>query len=262
VVAVVLGGSHAAGTADEESDTDLGLYYQPEEPLDLISLREVVTVLDDHGRGEAVTGIGEWGPWVNGGAWIEIEGHRVDLIYRDIDRVRLAIEDCRAGRIETHFQVGHPAGFSNQIYAAEIHLCRPLLDHRNTVAGLKELTWPYPEALRRALIDRLWEARFLSEAATSSARRGDVFAVAGSVFRSVACMVQALFGLNQRYWINEKASVSLADGLEHRPHAFARRVEGILGELGTESEQLEQRLYELNQLWDETDALCHEDVRN
>lgn len=30
---------------------------------------------------------GGWGPWVNGGAWLTIQGQRVDWIYRDLQRV-------------------------------------------------------------------------------------------------------------------------------------------------------------------------------
>lgn len=260
VDAVALGGSHASGTADTESDIDLGLYYEPEDPLDLESLRRLVTEIDDHGRGEAVTGFGEWGPWVNGGAWIEVEGHRVDLIYRDLGRVRAAIGDCRAGRTDTHFQGGHPAGFSPQIYAAEIHFCRALQDPRGTIGELKSLTRPYPPALRRALIGGLWEARFSVDAAAKSALRGDVHHVAGSAFRSVVCMVQALFGLNDRYWINEKSAVSSVDALPIHPDGFARRVGMILGGLGTEPEALRRSLQALSELLDDTASLCEEDA--
>ncbi len=211
--AVVLGGSHASGTADAESDIDLGLYYESEDPLDLDALRQLVTEIDDHGRREAVTDFGAWGPWVNGGARIEVEGQKVDLIYRDLGRVGAAINDCRAGRVGTHFQVGHPAGFSPQIYAAEVYHCRPLQDPRGTIGVLKGLTDPYPSALRRGLIAGLWEARFSLDTAAKSALREDVHHVAGSAFRAVACMAQTLFGLNERYWINEKLAVSLVDAL-------------------------------------------------
>lgn len=52
VECVVLGGSHASGTADAQSDIDLGLYYKPEDPPDLESLRQLIAEIDDHGRRE------------------------------------------------------------------------------------------------------------------------------------------------------------------------------------------------------------------
>ncbi len=256
VEAVVLGGSYASGTADAQSDIDLGLYYEPENRLALESLRRLVAEIDDHGRGNAVTDFGEWGPWVNGGAWIEVAGQRVDLLYRDLRRVSGAINDCQAGRIGTHFQAGHPAGFSPQIYAAEVHLCRLLQDPRGTIAALKGLTAPYPPALRRALVAGLWEALFSVDAAAKSAVRGDVHHVAGSAFRAVVCMVQALFGLNERYWINEKASVSLVDTFPLRVEGFGRRVARILGELGTEPDALQRSLQALHELLKESNYLA------
>jgi hypothetical protein len=256
VDAVVLGGSHTSGTADAESDFDLGLYYRAEDSFDLDTLREIVSDIDDQGRRDIVTAPGDWGPWVNGGAWIEAEGQRIDLIYRDLGRVRVVVEDCREGRVETHFQVGHPAGFSTQIYAAEVHLCRTLEDPHGTVEELKNLTWPYPAALRHALIHGLWEAQFLLESASKSAHRGDVYHVTGLAFRSLACIVHALFGLNERYWLNEKSAISLVETLPDRTEDFTRRVPMILGNLGSEPETLGWSLRALGELLDETVALC------
>ena len=39
VVALVLGGSHARGTARPDSDLDLGLYYRQAAPPDLVAVR-------------------------------------------------------------------------------------------------------------------------------------------------------------------------------------------------------------------------------
>src|ERR1700751_6366895 len=78
VVAVTLGGSRATGTAVEGSDWDFGLYYRGGlDPAD-------ITALGWPGR---VFAPGEWGSIVNGGAWLTIDGARVDLIYRDLDEV-------------------------------------------------------------------------------------------------------------------------------------------------------------------------------
>ena len=63
VIAVVLGGSRARGTADEHSDTDVGVYRRGR--LDLSALREIAAEWPE----STVTEPGEWGPWVDGGAW-------------------------------------------------------------------------------------------------------------------------------------------------------------------------------------------------
>ena len=256
VRAVTLGGSRVSGLADARSDIDLGLYYEPEDPVDLEALRALVADIDDHGGADAVTDLGAWGPWVNGGAWLQVEGRRVDLIYRNLSSVAEAIRRCREGRVETSFQVGHPAGFSAQIYAAEVHLCLVLQDPHGVLAALKEQTSPYPPALRRALVSRLWEASFSLDAAIVSAERGDVHHVAGSAFRAVVCMVEALLGLNERYWTNEKGSVALADALPLHPEGFAETVRSILGRLGTRPSELERNVRALRTLLHECESLA------
>jgi hypothetical protein len=42
-----------------------------------------------------VAGPGDWGPWVNGGAWLRVEGVAVDWILRGLDRVEQVWADCR-----------------------------------------------------------------------------------------------------------------------------------------------------------------------
>ena len=75
VVAVTLGGSRATNTAVEGSDWDFGLYYRGRlDPADIVAL----------GWPGRVFAPGEWGRIVNGGAWLTIDGTKVDLIYRDL----------------------------------------------------------------------------------------------------------------------------------------------------------------------------------
>lgn len=79
VVAVVLGGSRAAGTHRPDSDWDLGIYYRGSQrgvdPSDVRAL----------GHEGYVSEVGEWGPVVNGGAWLTAGGAPVDVLYRDLD---------------------------------------------------------------------------------------------------------------------------------------------------------------------------------
>ena len=261
VAAITIGGSFATGLADASSDVDLGLYYERRDPIDLPHLSRIVAGLDDRRSEGLITGFGEWGPWVNGGGWLRIQGQRVDVLYRDLQRVREAIEDCRAGVVTHYFQPGHPAGYSQQIYAGEIDVCRPLYDPADAIATLRGRTRPYPAPLRRALNEGLWEAVFSLDAAEASARRGDVLHVVGCLFRAVVCLLQALFGSNETYWINEKRALDVAERFAMRPADLKARVQRVLSSTGTEPHELAGRLSDLKLVVDEVRDLIRSDDR-
>ena len=117
VVAVTLGGSRATGTAVEGSDWDFGLYYRGGlDPADIIAL----------GWPGRVFAPGEWGTIVNGGAWLTVDGAKVDLIYRDLDEVLRWTTAARDGRLEIRREVGYVAGIATYILAGELALGRVL----------------------------------------------------------------------------------------------------------------------------------------
>src|SRR5437868_3636576 len=78
VIGLALGGSRARGTQALDSDIDLGIYYDPAQPLDVAVLNHVAATLDDGRRPELLTPMGGWGPWINGGGWLTIRGLAVD----------------------------------------------------------------------------------------------------------------------------------------------------------------------------------------
>lgn len=209
--AVVLGGSQARGTATPESDHDFGIYYEPETPIDVAALRSaVLPLLDDPDR-YIITPIGEWGPRINGGAWLSVEGSKVDLLYRDLGRVRAVIDDCKAGHISMDYQPGHPHGFCSSIHAGEVAICRPLSDPPKIIDRLKAQVHPFPAALKRALIDRFhWEVQFAIDNAALAIKRTDQTHVAGCTYRALCCIAQVLFACNERYLINEKGALAEA----------------------------------------------------
>ncbi len=212
VDAIVLGGSRANGTAHEASDYDLGLYFSQANQLDTGRLAEIAKILADEEA--VVTPVGEWGPWIVGGAWLCIEGRKVDLLYRNVDAVQEVMEACRAGRITMDYQPGHPHGFCSAIWMGEVACCRPLHDPRATIARLKSIALPYPRPLREALIRRFqWEILFSIENAEIAARREEQTHVAGCIYRALACIAQVLFALNERYLINEKGALQQAADL-------------------------------------------------
>ena len=75
-----------------------------------------------------VTGFYEWGPFVNGGAWLTIGGERVDLLYRSVERLEEAIADGLAGRHSVHHGQQPPFGFWSGTTLGELAVSAPLHD--------------------------------------------------------------------------------------------------------------------------------------
>jgi predicted nucleotidyltransferase len=226
--AIVLGGSRARGTADDSSDYDIGLYYSTVNELDTDQLLQVARNLVNEPSTAVVTRVGEWGPWIVGGAWLTIAGRKVDLLYRSVQAVAQVIDACRAGRISMDYQPGHPHGFCSAIWMGEIALCQPLHDPQGTIAGLKALALPYPKPLRGALIRRFqWEILFSIENGETAALRAEPTHVAGCAYRALACIGQVLFALNERYLINEKSALQEAAGFALTIPDLSNRVANV-----------------------------------
>ncbi len=260
VVAVALGGSRARGTATAESDIDLGIYYEPDTPPDLPALRALARELDGRPNA-AVTAPGEWGPWINGGAWLVVDGRRVDWLYRDVDRVGSIIQECRAGRITADYQVGHPHAFHNHMYLAETLVCRPLHDPAGALAALKAAATPYPEPLRAAIIRRfLWEAGFSLEVGAKGPARADATYVAGCLYRTAACLVQVLFALNREPFLNEKGAVALAAGFPLSPPGLRATLEGTLAATGATEAAMRAQLARMEALLHDVAALVEREA--
>jgi Predicted nucleotidyltransferases len=233
VIGVVLGGSRARGTATADSDFDIGVYYADENALDLPALAETARVLDDERREALIAPPGGWGRWVNGGGWLVVDGRRVDVILRDLGRVRRAVDDSLAGRVDAHYQTGHPHAFINVMYAGEVAMAKILADGGGELGRLKARTLPYPAELKKALISLFgFEAGFSAMLARNYADSDDSYYVAAHILRSLSCLNQVLFAVNGEYCLNEKKAVGMADGFALKPRDYARRVDSVVSLMG------------------------------
>jgi hypothetical protein len=208
VVAVTLGSSRSSGTAGGDSDWDFGLYYRGQIRADDVrALGFEGTVVEP----------GEWGRLMNGGAWLMVEGERVDLLYRDIDFVRHWIDEAEAGRFERDRVEGYLAGMATYVLVGELALAEVL-------AG--ELPRPsFPEALREAA-GRRWRnsAAFSLAIAQMAAERHDVVACAGLLAKAAVEAAQAALAERGEWALNEKRIVRRAE--------LGARVEAILAAPG------------------------------
>jgi hypothetical protein len=250
VRAIVLGGSRARGTADRHSDVDLGIYYDSRHPFRIADLDTAARDLDDGHRRGLMTPFGAWGPGINGGGWLVIEGRHVDFLYRDLSQVRRAIEDCRAGRALSIYQLGHPLGFHNQIYAGEIAVCRPLHDPGGSIRALKQRIATYPERLRRALVMKhMFDAAFELAIAKKPAKRADAMYVAGCVFRAAGFMTLAVYALNRRWWLNEKGALAETRAFPISPPGFQDHIAQSLAQIGLDPRQMARAIRRMTQAW-------------
>lgn len=197
VKAVTLGGSRARGMARPDSDWDFGLYYR--DSIDTEAIRAL-------GYPGQVVEPGEWGRIVNGGAWLEVDGERVDLLYRNLDEVEHWVAEANAGRFEIDRVGGHVAGLPTYILAGELALGTVLRGSLSRPSFSAELRRAAPPA---------WDgdAAFSLLVAEGMAARDDPVAVAGLLARAAISSAHARLAARGAWALNEKGILERA-GLE------------------------------------------------
>jgi hypothetical protein len=241
LVAVVLGGSWAAGRQRPDSDVDLGLFYRAGQPLDIDGVRRVAEKVNDT-PGPVVTPIGGWGQWVNGGSWLTIGGRRTDFLYRDLDFVNETIDAClSASRVRPDYWQQPPYGFHPEIYCAEVKVCRPLYDPESAIAPLKERVALYPEIVKQRRVSGwLWGARFTLTTVKHAPQEGLTYLVAGHLTRAATEMIHALYALNETWFMNDKYVYREIAEFAIAPPDFMARIDAICGGLRTPADMQRQ----------------------
>ncbi|WP_416967266.1 nucleotidyltransferase domain-containing protein [Streptomyces sp. 4F14] len=218
VRAVALGGSRAQGTGRPDSDWDLAVYYRGAfDPADLRAT----------GWPGEVSEIGGWGGGVfNGGAWLDIEGRRVDVHYRDLDVVERALAHAREGRYEVEPLLFHLAGIPTYLIVAELAVNRVLRGHAPRPDG-------YPEKLRTAASTRWYDTAraTLAYARAAHASEGRWTEALGAIAVAAAQTGHAVLAARGEWVTNEKRLLERA-GL--------RDVDGIVRGAGDVGEAIDR----------------------
>jgi predicted nucleotidyltransferase len=256
VQAIVLGGSHASGAQRPDSDIDLGLYYRLHSPLAIQHISAIAAELNDFPN-PVVTQPGQWGRWVNGGAWLTIEGQHVDFLYRDLDFVEQIIDDCLRGDIQFDYLQQIPYGFHSYIYCTETRICHPLYDPNGIIPPLKKKVAHYPQPLKQKIVNVfLWDASFAFEIAQKSLKRAETYFLAGCLTRIASDLVQVLYALNETYFISDKRLYHDEPHFILKPANFAQRLDNILGNIGNNQQKLAETIQATHSLIREMTALA------
>ncbi|MEV8438083.1 nucleotidyltransferase domain-containing protein [Actinosynnema sp. NPDC051121] len=219
VHAVTLGGSRAQGTHTPDSDWDLAVYYRG--GFDPADLRAV-------GWEGEVSEIGGWGGGVfNGGAWLTVDGRRVDVHYRDLDVVERELAEAGQGRFRWEPLMFHLAGIPSYLVVGELALNRVLRGDLPRPA--------YPEALRTAA-SAAWRDRAASTldyALVAHAPGGRLAEVAATLVTAALQTAHAVLAARGQWTTNEKRLLrdaglrgvdAIVAGLRPEPEALARAV--------------------------------------
>lgn len=211
VGAVLLAGSHGAGTADAASDFDV--YVYGDAPIDASARR---AVLAPH------CGEMEWDNrfWEAEDDGVLADGTPVEFIYRSFD----AFESMLAGVVERcEASVGYTTCFWANLRDSQV-----LFDRSGRAAALQaRFDQPYPPALQRAIVAK--NLPLLADSCASylhqiekAAARDDRVSLNHRIAAWLASYFDILFAANARLHPGEKRLLAQLAALpEQPPHALA-----------------------------------------
>jgi predicted nucleotidyltransferase len=249
MAAVVLGGSYAGGSAHEGSDLDMGLYYEEGSPFSIADIRQIAERMAN-GAPPTVTNFYEWGAWVNGGAWIQTAQGKVDFLYRNLDQVQRTIDQAHHGIWHHDYGQQPTHGFYSVIYLAETQICLPLYDPAAQIAALKAQVAVYPSRLKQKILaDTLWAAEFTLRFARDFAAQGDIYNTVGCMTRIVANLTQALFALNETYFLRDKRISESMARFSKLPPGYIGQIDRLLASPGGTAGALTSTVHALEACW-------------
>ena len=193
VEAVVLGGSRADGTDDPNSDWDLGVFYRGDVDWRAVSR---------HGE---LHPPGSWGRLMNGGAWLTIDGRRVDVILRDLDVVEHWADRASRGDYELDALLGYTAGFPTYTLVAEVAASIVL-------RGRLDVDTTFTDALHASTTFRWgFQRDFSLDYARSHAVRGNLVGTLGNLSRAVTEEAHRRLCERRQWVLNEKRLLTAAE---------------------------------------------------
>ncbi len=227
---IALGGAHAKGVDDVESDIDLYVFTRRMLPNDE---RAKLCAQFNPDISEIVC----WGDVRDDGAFEQTGsdflylGRKVECWSRDIDFIEGIIDECRRGIVRQELVTWTVMGFYNHCALSDIRNMVPVDDPSGLLLGWKTKASVYPPKLREAIISRhLNAARFWPDNFhyKSAVERCDVLYTTGIVHQVVHNLIQVLFAINETYFPGDKKLEAAISHLPAQPHDFTPRIKRLL----------------------------------
>ena len=224
---IALGGAHAKGVDDAESDIDLYVFT-----------REIL--LSDERRrlseafgidGTTLTVWGDDAEFVQAGTDFYFQGQKIECWFRNIDYIDANIAECQAGIVKHSLLTWTVMGFYNHCTLSDLHNMRPIDDPHGILARWQSEVRVYPPKLREAIISRytrtaqFWPDNFHYK---SAVERGDAIYTAGIVQQVIHNLIQVVFALNQTYFPGDKKLDIALSHLAIKPERFTERIHQLL----------------------------------
>jgi predicted nucleotidyltransferase len=202
--AISLGGSHAKGYADTNSDIDFYIYTE-----DMVSFSErktIIGIIADHDQKTYLDENIEkqiWGGCVD----FYYQAHKIETTIRSFDKVNEIVQNCLQGIINIMPTVWTLNGYLDYIYLSELSFIKPLEDPYRIIANWKEQIQPYPDKLKQSIINTFWgKATFWLDNFhyKSAIKRCDIIYTSGIIQQTVHNIIQILFAINETYFLGDK----------------------------------------------------------
>ena len=224
---VALGGAHAKGVDDEESDLDLYVFA-----------REVIPAADREQLcrpfADDVESIYSWGDapeFVQTGTDFYLKQQKVECWLRHIDYISNIVAECKDGIVKRDLITWTVMGFYNHCTLSDLHRMKPLDDPFGILAHWKSELVEYPPKMRETIVtDHLTAARFWpgNFHYRSAVERCDFIYVMGIVQQVVHNLIQVVFALNRVYFPGDKKLDVAIEHLTVKPDRFTERIRYLL----------------------------------
>ena len=254
---IALGGAHAKGVEDAESDLDLYIFAR-----DILPNAERTRLCRQLiGNEPQVVSWGHDAVFTQAGTDFYYQGQKVECWLRHADLISTSVAECRRGIVKREFVTWTTTGFYNHCVLSDLSHMVPLEDPAGMLARWQREVAVYPPELRQAIMEQhlsaahFWPDNFHY---LSAIERCDLIYVTGIVQQAAHNLIQVLFALNRVYFPGDKKLDVAIRLLPLKPERVEERLQRLIfpGAQPTK-ELLSEQGEELRRLVREVDVLAH-----